>query len=235
MNKVIVDIRQELKKRSDPTTKQSGERFFKEPVKLYGVKTALVSKIGAEYFKDIKHLPKQEIFNLCEELWHKGIMEETFIACQWSYRLRRDFTNKDFKLFERWIKKYVTNWAACDTFCNHTMGSFLEMYPIFAKKLRGWAKSKNRWQRRAAVVSLIVPTRKGEFLPDIFALAEILLEDPDDMVQKGYGWLLKVASEAHLQKVFSFVMKNKNKMPRTALRYAIEKMPKAKKVKAMAK
>jgi 3-methyladenine DNA glycosylase AlkD len=55
------------------------------------------------------------------------------------------------------------------------------------------------------------------------------------MVQKGYGWMLKVASQAHEKKVFDYVMKNKKVMPRTALRYAIEKMPKSLKDKAMAK
>ena len=57
----------------------------------------------------------------------------------------------------------------------------------------------------------------------------------DDLVQKGYGWMLKAASEAHCNEVFDFVMKNKDIMPRTALRYAIEKMPKELKAMAMAK
>jgi 3-methyladenine DNA glycosylase AlkD len=59
--------------------------------------------------------------------------------------------------------------------------------------------------------------------------------DVDDMVQKGYGWMLKAASEAHQKEVFDYVFKNKAKMPRTSLRYAIEKMPQELKTKAMAK
>jgi len=52
-----------------------------------------------------------------------------------------------------------------------------------------------------------------------------LLHDPDDLVQKGYGWMLKEASRKHQQEVFDFIQEHKKTMPRTALRYAIEKMP----------
>ena len=88
---------------------------------------------------------------------------------------------------------------------------------------------------RASAVSLIIPARKGLFLDTIFEIADNLLLDKDDLVQKGYGWMLKAASESHQQQVFDYIMKNKIKMPRTALRYAIEKMPKNFKIIAMEK
>ena len=141
----------------------------------------------------------------------------------------------DIKVFEKWINNYVNNWASCDTLCNHTVGSLVEMYPQLIDYLIDWTKSRNRWMKRAAAVSLIIPARHGKFLKEIFVIADNLLTDPDDLVQKGYGWMLKAASEAHQQKVFTFVMKNKKEMPRTALRYAIEKMPQELKTKAMAK
>jgi len=109
------------------------------------------------------------------------------------------------------------------------------MYPQYLLELKKWAKSKNRWVRRAAAVTLIVPAKNGQFLKDIFEIADILFLDSDDLVQKGYGWMLKVASQAHQDEVFDYVIRHKDKMPRTALRYAIEKMPKELKQKAMAK
>ena len=160
-------------------------------------------------------------------------MEESFVACNWSYALRKSFEPKDFKIFKNWIEKYINNWASCDTFCNHTMGEFIEMYPDYLAELKKMAKSKNLWVRRASAVSFIVPAKKGKFLKDIFEISDILLKDSEDMVQKGYGWMLKVASQAHQKQVFDYVMKNKKNMPRTALRYAIEKMPKNLKQKAM--
>ena len=75
--------------------------------------------------------------------------------------------------------------------------------------------------------------RKQGFLKDVFWTADKLLMDQDDLVQKGYGWMLKETSNIYQKQVFDFVMKRKHKMPRTALRYAIEKMPQSMRKKAM--
>ena len=109
------------------------------------------------------------------------------------------------------------------------------MYPACVSDLKTWAKSDNRWLRRAAAVSLIIPAKKPLFLNEIFGICDILLMDSDNLVQKGYGWVLKAASQAHQKEVFDFVVARKAKMPRTALRYAIEKMPPELRRPAMAK
>jgi len=235
MTSIIQEVRQELEMSIDEHTRASGQRFFKEEVKLYGVKTAQVSRIGKAYLQQIKAMEKREVFALCEQLFKSGYLEESFIACQWSYAIRAHFEPEDFRVFEKWVQQYVSNWATCDTLCNHTVGTLVEMYPEHLKNLKAWANSLNRWTRRAAAVTLIVPARRGKFLQDIFELADILLLDQDDLVQKGYGWMLKAASQAHLQAVFAYVMQHKAEMPRTALRYAIEKMPQELKSRAMAK
>ncbi|MET3115051.1 3-methyladenine DNA glycosylase AlkD [Pedobacter sp. CG_S7] len=232
---IIIEIRKELKKNSDPAAVKSSQRFFKEELLLHGCKNTEVRAISKKYFKTVKDLPKEELFSLCEELWKSGYLEESIIACDWSYSLRKQFTPSDFIIFEKWVKTYVNNWASCDTFCNHTIGEFLILFPEYLPLLKKWAKSENRWMRRAAAVSLIVPARKGKFLEFIFQLADILLKDQDDLVQKGYGWMLKAASALHQEAVFNYVLKNKKEMPRTALRYAIEKMPADLKIKAMEK
>jgi 3-methyladenine DNA glycosylase AlkD len=180
-------------------------------------------------------MDKKAVFALCDDLWQSGFMEESFIACYFAYLVRKNYEPSDFIIFEKWVNNYVSNWATCDTLCNHTIGAFVEMYPEHLKNLKKWAKSKNRWTKRASAVTLIIPARHGKFLKDMFEIADILLLDSDDLVQKGNGWMLKAASEAHQKQVFDYVMENKTKMPRTALRYAIEKMPKSLKVKAMAK
>lgn len=235
MSVLLNEIRTVLNKSSDPENRESGQRYFKEEVKLYGVKTAEVGKISRQYFKALKGLNKREIFSLCEELWKSGYMEESFIACDWAYNLNKEYEPDDFAVFENWVSLYVNNWASCDTLCNHTVGSFIEMYPKYLSSLKKWAKSENRWMRRASAVSLIIPARRGKFLDEIFSIADTLLLDKDDLVQKGYGWMLKAASQAHQNKVFDYVMSKKIKMPRTALRYAIEKMPAEMKNEAMKK
>ncbi len=247
-NQIIADLRQELHDRADDKIAESGKRFFKEEVKMYGMKSAEVGKIGKQYFQKIKHLPKQDIFEMCEELWKSGYSEEGSIAADWSYYIYKQYEPADFEVFDRWIRAYVTNWAKCDVLCNHTVGTFVEMYPEYIAELKKWARSDNRWVKRAAAVSLIIPARKGMFLQDILEIANMLLLDPDDLVQKGYGWMLKAASMSesfvkgtpekkreHLDAVFDFVIKHKAVMPRTALRYAIERMPEEMKKEAMSK
>lgn len=235
MDSIIKKIRHDLKADSDDAVRKSGLNFFKEKIKLYGVKTAVVKKIGKEYYKVIKDRNKAEIFDLCDLLWQSGYMEESFIACNWSYYIRKDYEPGDFIVFEKWVSTYVSNWASCDTLCNHTIGAFVEMYPEYVSDLKKWAGSENRWVRRASAVSLIIPAKQGKFLNEVFQIADILLHDKDDLVQKGYGWMLKVASQAHQDKIFDYIMKKKPEMPRTALRYAIEKMPADLKKKAMEK
>jgi 3-methyladenine DNA glycosylase AlkD len=235
MKNTIEDLRSELLLNADAKTKQSGERFFKESVTMYGIRSAVVISIGKEHFKEIKDRDKSFIFSLCDELWASGIMEESFVACNWSYYINRKYEPADFEIFERWVNRYVGNWASCDTLCNHIVGTLITMYPELISGLKKWAQSENRWVKRASAVSLIVPARKGRFLKDIFEIADILHSDKDDMVQKGYGWMLKSASQAHQKEVYDYVVSKKATMPRTALRYAIEKMPKELKAVAMAK
>jgi 3-methyladenine DNA glycosylase AlkD len=232
---ILSQIRQELTRSADAKTKSTFQRYFKEGVVAYGVKTSLVSKIAAKYYPQVKLLDKKEIFRLCEELFKADFNEEAYIACEWSYRVHKLYEPDDFYVFENWLKKYINNWAKCDTLCNHTVGSLVDRYPQFLKNLKEWTKSSNRWLRRAAAVTLIIPAKQGAFLKDILEISDMLLTDTDDLVQKGYGWMLKEASQKHLDEIFNYVMKNKPIMPRTALRYAIERMPPELKQQAMAK
>ncbi|TQD28449.1 DNA alkylation repair protein [Methanolobus vulcani] len=235
MNPIISQLRAELEQNSDEEARASSNRFFKEEIKCYGMKTPVARKIAKTYYKQVSGKSKQEIFSLCEELLSSDYMEEAFIAFEWSYNLRKQYKPDDFSMFERWVGDYVNNWAKCDTLCNHTIGTFIDMYPQYIDSLKKWTASENRWYRRAAAVTLVLAARRGEFLDDVFEIADMLLTDEDDLVQKGYGWMLKEASKQHQQEVFDYVVANRKVMPRTALRYAIEKMPKELRAKAMEK
>ncbi|MFV0376944.1 MAG: DNA alkylation repair protein [Mangrovibacterium sp.] len=231
----IPSIRQQLRQLSTPENAQSVRRFFKEELVCYGVKTPQVNQLAKSYVKEIRNMEKAEVLALCNQLWESGMHEEAIMACTWSETLAKKMQPEDFAILEKWIKTNVSNWASCDTLCNHTLADFVLRYPQFILKLKEFARSNNRWVRRAAAVTLIIPARRGHFLNDIFDIADTLLTDPDDLVQKGYGWMLKAASESHQAEVFGYVMRNKATMPRTALRYAIEKMPAELKKLAMMK
>lgn len=236
-NKLVGEIRLALQEKSDSKIRQTSSRFFKkgEEALVYGIKTAEVNQIARHFHKQIKTYSKHDVFAICEELWKSQYLEEALIACIFTEYLKRQYEPSDFKIFEHWVNKYVNNWADCDTLCNHSVGTFIMKYPEHLKELKKWSKSTNRWTKRASAVSLIIPARKGLFLEDIFEIADILLLDNDDIVQKGYGWMLKAASESHPKEVFDYVMSKKEIMPRTAFRYAIEKMPPEFKALAMKK
>jgi len=235
MSNIISAIKAELVKNAEPEYKKAQQWFFKEDIKLYGVRVGTVRKIGRDFFKQIEPMNKLTVFKLAEELLKIETQETRIIAFQWASQMKRDYTDTDFNTFSRWLKKYVSNWATCDNLCTDPLGKLIIRYPKLISKTVPWRRSRNRWVRRAAAVSLIKAVRARQNLKEALKAADALLYDQDDMVQKGYGWLLKEASNEYPKEVFDYVMKHKDTMPRTALRYAIEKLPANKKKQAMIK
>lgn len=232
---LIKTIKATLARHDKPANRANYQQFFKEKLKEpYGLKVPILRKIANETFKEVKGKPAKEILDTCDELLASGERYMRIIAFIWALKVKADYRKTDFARFERWLKNYVNNWGNCDHFCGIS-GELLVLYPELVSKTKKWAKSKNRWFRRAAAVSLIEPVRKRLMLDEVFKTADLLLIDDDDMVQKGYGWMLKEAGNQFPDEVFKYVMKNKASMPRTALRYAIEKYPQAKRKQAMKK
>lgn len=231
----VAAITKELKAYADAKYRETLQGFFREPIQAYGVRTPDWRRVNRQFWVRVKDLPKARVLELCEELLAVGNGEERGFAFDWAFRLRGQLVPGDFQRLERWLKTHVSNWGACDALCGGVLGHFLLDHPRFVSRAKQWAKSKNRWLRRAAAVALIVPNRQGRYLPEAFEVAELLLEDGDDMVRKGYGWMLKEIANREQRRVFEFVMARRDRMPRTALRYAIEKMPAGLKRRAMAR
>ena len=169
-------------------------------------------------------MPKNDIFDLCEQLLNSGVWDERTIAFEWAFRARKHYQSADFARFEGWLKDYVDGWGSCDDFCTHAFGDLIFKFPEHTPTVKSWTKSKNRWLRRAAAVVMIYGIRRERGFQESFEIADLLLMDADDLVQKGYGWMLKEISNKDPQPVYEFVMARKDHMPRTALRYAIEKL-----------
>lgn len=106
---------------------------------VHGVGMKEVGRIGKAFFRQIEHCPKEEIFGICEELWRSRYLEEAVVACIFSEWLHKRYEPADFRVFEGWVERYVTNWGACDTLCNHTVGTFVTIYPEFPGELKRWA------------------------------------------------------------------------------------------------
>ena len=233
MTEILARLRADLRANADEKSIANYQRYFKETVKFYGLSMSGANKIAVNYWKEIKSLSKPEIFALCEDLFKSDYSEEAAVASDWAPRLTDQFEPADLALFKRWIDSYLNDWAKVDGFCNHTVGNFMQKYPASITEIVSWTASSNRWLKRASAVSLIIPAKKGLFINEIFTISDHLLTDKDDMVQKGYGWMLKEAYKQHQDAVYQYVLKHRRDMPRTALRYAIEKMPPEMKKEAM--
>ena len=124
-------------------------------------KLRLLAKSPKKYWSRVKTLDKQEIFALCEELYRSDYTEEAFIVSFWLPEYIDNLEPSDLATFKQWIERYINNWAKCDGFCNHTIGDLIQKYPEILAEVKSWAKSENRWLKRASAVSLIVPAKKG--------------------------------------------------------------------------
>ncbi|MFA6429429.1 MAG: DNA alkylation repair protein [Patescibacteria group bacterium] len=227
-------LRLELRKHVDPIFREGCQRFFAEQVRVFGVRTPIVRKISAQiYQRYLKGASLQEVWKVSEALLKAGTLEECTVGVSWIRRRVKELAPGDGTRLERLVKNYVTNWATCDDLCTHVIGPFFTRFPQEIHRVDMWARAKNRWLRRASAVSLIPLVRHGDHLADAFCIADTLLLDEDDLVQKGYGWMLKEGSRAKPEEIFAFVMERKDRMPRTALRYAIEHYPRAMRKKAM--
>jgi len=220
---IINEIRKELKERTKNVDTSGQVKYFKEAIKPYGLSNPETRKLAKKYFKKYK-LNYLETVKISEELLKSGYFEEGVIAFEFMYNFKKQFDKNTFKLFESWVEKYISNWAWCDDIGPHLIGEIISKYPELVNELIKWTSSKNRWKKRAAAVSLILHARKGKFLKEAFIICDRLLLDKDDLVQKGYGWLLKEESRVNEKEVVSYLERNFDRIPRTAFRYALEKI-----------
>ncbi|MBU1041477.1 MAG: DNA alkylation repair protein [Proteobacteria bacterium] len=218
-------LRCDLRAKADPTHRTGARSFFKETIRPLGVRSKDLNALIARHWHAAKGLSPHELTALCDQLWDSGVFEEASVACKWCARALPSLGLEGFDVFERWLATRVDNWAHCDDLSSHCVGGLLALYPETIERTVPWLSSPNRWLRRAGAVSLVLPARHGLYLHHVFRVADVLLTDEDDLVRKGYGWLLKEASRAWPREVLEFILPRRGRMPRVALRYAIEFMP----------
>tara|TARA_Y100001949_G_scaffold105283_1_gene88904 strand:- start:48 stop:746 length:699 start_codon:yes stop_codon:yes gene_type:complete len=145
------------------------------------------------------------------------------------YAKTKDKKNRN-QLYKIYVSsfKYINNWNLVDVTCPHVTGKHLidKDRTILYK----WAKSEDLWAKRIAMVSTFSFIRKND-LEDTFKIAEILLHDEHDLIHKAVGWMLREAGKRDLKREETFLKKYYKTMPRTMLRYAIEKFPETKRQK----
>jgi 3-methyladenine DNA glycosylase AlkD len=223
---IFNEINEELNSLSrDSDNLKDYSTFHKDDKNHIHLSTPIIRKVTSSFYKKVKEEDKDSILELCDELLKSKKDSCRNIAFDLAFRIKKRYVEKDFELFETWLKKYIDSWGSCDDLCTHAFGYFIYNFPKFLVDVKRWSYSKNLWMRRASTVILVYSLRKKKYLENCLEIATILIDDEEDLVQKGLGWMLKEASNNYESDIYNFVLKNKSQMSRTALRYAIEKMP----------
>jgi 3-methyladenine DNA glycosylase AlkD len=217
-------VRAQLCSAVDQQFGEGQRRFFQHEVDTYGVRGPQLKTIARDLYREVKAWPPARRNKLCTDLWKSRKLEEGAIVCYVYRRFATQCGACEFKLFERWIDRYVHNWAHCDGVSSWLLASCIANDPTLIRELPAWTESKNRWKRRASAVALLHEAKQGRNTAAIFDIAARLMTDADDMVQKGAGWLLKETYPKRPREVVAFLEPWRGRAPRLLLRYAAEKM-----------
>jgi len=215
-------IRRVLKDGGSAPHSEEVQHFFKEVVKSRGWYTAELRKFAVRFRRSIvRERGVDFLVQVADELFSSQILEEKVMAVFLLEKQTKDFGDNEFQLFASWLDR-VSSWADHDALAHYLLAPMVAANPTRCREVFRWAKSQNRWRRRAACVALIRGARERQFFKEIELLSNRLLHDEDDMVQKGLGWLLRETAKADRKRTVPYLMKIRKNAPRLVLRTACE-------------
>jgi 3-methyladenine DNA glycosylase AlkD len=215
-------IRRVLKDGGSAPHAEGVQHFFKEEIKSRGWYTGELRKVAVRLRRVIlKEQGLPFLLRVADELFSGDVLEEKIFAVFLLQTLTDKFDDAEFKLFESWLGR-ISSWAEHDGLVHYLIAPMVAADRKRAEYVFRWAKSRDRWHRRAACVALIQGTRQRMFFPEIKRLSNLLLCDQDDMVQKGLGWLLRETAKADAPTTLPYLMRIRSRAPRLVLRTACE-------------
>lgn len=171
-------------------------RFFREQVEPYGVKATLVHELTREALPVLRERTPAARNRFFEQLWKSGKFEEGMLVIYLARRFTRGCGECEFKLWERWLDRYVTNWAHCDGISMHLLGAAIAHEPELAGRLEAWTESPNLWKRRSAAASLVREARQGKHKALVGRVLKALERDEADLIKKAVVWLQRERGRA---------------------------------------
>ena len=218
---------EKLKTHRSPDELKKIQRYFKsgegengEGDEFIGVRMGQVFALAKEFID----MSPEQIEKLLESSIHE-VRAGAVSIMDWQARNKKTPEARRKELFDLYMRRHdrINNWDLVDRSAPYVVGGFLFDKP--RDILYKLARSKNIWERRTAIVSTYYFVRKGE-VADTFKIAEMLLNDDQDLIHKATGGWLREAGKKDSQRLLSFLDKHAATMPRTALRYAIERLDK---------
>jgi 3-methyladenine DNA glycosylase AlkD len=196
---------------------KTGPGEYGEGLIFIGLNAATMHALAREF----RDLPLDTV----EELLHSPIHDErTIAALILVHQMKRGDSARRKKVYDLYLAntKHVNSWGLVDCSAPGVVGVYLEdRSRTILDKL---AKSTNFWERRIAIVATQWLIRRGE-VDDTLRIVERLLNDPEDLIHKACGWMLREVGKRDRPRLEAFLRQHLTKLPRTTLRYAIERFP----------
>lgn len=228
--KAILNLREDLWSKADPEKAVLLQKFFKTGKGEYGEGDIFLAVSVPETRKLVDKYWKIIDFYYIQKLLNSSIHEERMLALFVLVKKYEKEEENRKKIFDFYLKntKRINNWDLVDVNTPKIIGKYLLDKPrgVLYKLVR----SKNLWERRIAVLANFAFIRRNDF-KDSIKIANILLSDKHDLIHKAVGWMLREVGKRDKKALEGFLEKNINKMPRTMLRYAIEKFSENKRQK----
>jgi 3-methyladenine DNA glycosylase AlkD len=220
-------VQSRLVAQADPTRVPGLQRFFKTAPGEYAAgdrfRGLVVPQVRA-VVRDGDGLPLAEMAKLVASPWHEDRLAGLLIAVR--HFARTSEVAKRRELFAFYLEAAkagrINNWDLVDVTAEHVVGGWLWARPERGRTLDRLARSRSLWERRIAVLATLHFIRRGEFA-DTLRLATALRDDPHDLMHKAVGWMLREVGKRDRAALDGFLAEHAARMPRTMLRYAIEK------------
>jgi len=222
---IAAHIRRVLVNGASAPHSEEVQRFFKEEIQSRGWRAQELRQVAVRFRRSILNDVDQKfLLAVCDRLFRGRVLEEKVFAVLMLEGITDQFGEAEFRLFGSWLDR-VSTWADHDALVSYVIGPMIATDPRRAKVAFRWAKSRDRWHRRAAAVALIRAIREQKCRAEVVKITSQLLGDIDDMVQKGLGWLLREAAKYDRERTLPLLMKIRTKAPRLVLRTACETLP----------
>jgi 3-methyladenine DNA glycosylase AlkD len=218
-----------LRQAGDPRAAEGARRFFKpqQSVRFFGLNTAAVRRLVAETCRLVRgEWTLTEALDFCDRLIRDPHLEAKMVGVELLGRYHRSFERSLLRVVEGWLSAgHCANWATVDDLAPRIITPLVERFPGLLRELRRWTTSGNLWIRRAAVVTLVRPARRGDLLDESYDFAQAMFGDREDLMHKCTGWLLREAGRTDQARLERFLRAHGPAIPRTSVRYAIERFP----------
>ena len=228
-SRAAADAIAELRRRADPKKAASSQRYFKEPVALYGLDTptakAMIKDLVARFKRS---WALREAVSFCNAMVRDPHLEPRGIGFQVVAAFARESDPRLLPQIRRWLERSCGNWALVDNLAPAVLAPLVERHPEVIPEVMAWAGSSNMWLRRGAAVTFVPLARHGKHLDAAYAVASRLFDDREDLMHKAVGWMLREAGKTDMARLERSLRAEGAKMSRTTVRYAIERFPKAK-------